>query len=202
MTQQEVKILLMERAQTTEKRKNRLAFFLYILPIIYFLLNSAVIEQVEYGIIKVSQIEVINVFTPIGYSIMIFYFVYLNEDLKALKLRLRLDVPEESKEEVPYFFSHQNLTYPPNLIFELVRNMKHRDLIGGFGTIFIFSPLILILLFGPLLFLFYSCFYSIAGESISDFYLNFLSTGFAIWVFLGTLLYVFNRKKEIKKLDM
>lgn len=200
MNQQEVKALLMERAQTIEKRKNRLALFLFILPVIYFLLNSAVIKQIEYGFIKVSQIEVINIFTPIGYSIMIFYFVYLNEDLKALKLRL--NVPEESKEEVPYFFSHQYLAFPPNLIFELLRNMKHKNLSGEFGTIFIFSPVIFILLFGPLLFLFYSCYYSIVGESIKDFYLNYISAGLAIWVLVGTALYSYNRKKETERLNL
>jgi len=200
MNQQEVKALLMERAQTTEKRKNRIAFFLFLVPIIYFLLNSAVIAQIEYGVIRLSQIEVINVITPIGYAIMIFSFVYLNEDLKALKLRL--NVPEESKEEVPYFFSHQYLAFPPNLIFELLRNMKHKNLTGEFGTIFIFSPVVFILLFGPLLFLFYSCYYSMVGESIKDFYLNYISAGLAIWVFLGTILYSYNRKRETERLNL
>lgn len=199
MTQQEVKALLMERAQNIEKRKNRLALFLYIVPIIYFLFNAAIIEQVEYGAVKISQVDVINVFTPIGYSIMIFYFVYLNEDSKALQLRIR--VPEETKEDVPYFFSRRYLAFPPNLIFELLRNMKHRDLTGEIGTIFIFSPLIFILLFGPIIFLLYSCYNSIVGDSIDAFYLKYLSVGFSLWILFGAALYSHNREKETKKLN-
>ena len=189
----------MERAQNIEKRKNRLALFLYIVPILYFLLNSAILEQVEYGFIKISQVEVINIFTPIGYSIMIFYFVYLNEDSKALKLRI--NVPEQTKEDVPYFFSQEYLVFPPNLIFELLRNMKHKDLTGEAGTIFIFFPLIITLLFGPLAFLFYSCYSAILGQTIEVYYLNFISGGLALWIFSATLLYSYNRKRETKRLN-
>lgn len=199
MKQQELKILLMERAQNIEKRKNRVALFLYIVPFLYFLLHSAVIEQVEYGFIKISQIEVINIFTPIGYSIMIFYFIYLNEDSKALKLRI--NIPKETKEDVPYFFSQEYLVFPPNLIFELLRNMKHKDLTGETGTIFIFFPLAMILLFGPLAFLFYSCYSALLGQTIEAFYLNFISVGFGLWIFSATLLYSYNRKKETKRLN-
>jgi hypothetical protein len=109
---------------------------------------------------------------------MIFYFVYLNEDSKALKLRI--NVPEESKEDIPYFFSHRYLVFPPNLVFEVIRNMKHKDLTGETGTISIFFPLAIILLFGPLVFLFYCSYIGLLGKTIETFYLNYISVGLTL----------------------
>lgn len=199
MKSEEVITLLLQRAQEVTKRKNRVALFLYVIPFIYFLFQFSILQVFKIYSVEITQIEIVNLFTPVFYSLSIFYFVYLNEDLKAIKKHIQ--IPELSKEEVPYFFSREYLVFPPDLIMEMVRNMKYRNLISEFGTIFIFFPLSIILLFGPILFFIYSVYIAAWGgiNLSSTFY--YLSIGLSIWLFLATIFYYYNRKKESKRLN-
>lgn len=199
MKSEEVITLLLQRAQGLTIRKNRVALFLYVIPFIYFLFQFSILKVFKIYSVEISQIEIVNLFTPVFYSLLIFYFVYLNEDLKAIKKHIQ--IPELSKEEIPYFFSREYLVFPPDLIMEMVRNMKYRNLISEFGTILIFFPLSIILLLGPILFLMYSIYIAAWGgiNLSSTFY--YISIGLSIWLFLATIFYSYNRKKESKRLN-
>jgi len=117
---------------------------LYIIPFVYFLFQFSILEEFEIYSIEIAQIELVNLFTPVFYSLLIFYFVYLNEDLKAIKKHIQIS--EINKNKVPYFFSRQYLIFPPDLIMELIRNMKHKSLFSELGKFLVFFPLSLVLL--------------------------------------------------------
>lgn len=199
MKSEEVVSQLLQRAQEVTKRKNRVALFLYIIPFIYFLFQFSILKVFKIYSVEITQIEIINLFTPVFYSLSIFYFVYLNEDIKAIKKHVQ--IPEISKEKVPYFFSREYLIFPPDLIMELARNMKYRNILSEFGTIFIFFPLSMILIIGPILFLCYTIYIAWWGgiNLNSSFY--YISIGLSIWLLLGTILYSYNRRKESKRLN-
>lgn len=197
MTSEEIEQHLLSRAQEIDKRKRRVALFFYIIPILYFLLQFSVLREIHIWTFNITQIEIINLITPVVYSLFIFYYYFLNEDFKALKREIVIPEKEEKK-EVSFFYSRGYLFFPPNLIFEVLRNMRYRNWFSEFGTIFIFFPLTLVILIGPLLFLAYSIYISGWGLTISKYNLNFISSGLSLWIFIATYLYTHNRKNEPK----
>lgn len=197
MTSEDIEKHLLNRAQEVDKRKRRVALFFYIIPILYFLLQFSVLKEVKIWFFNITQIEIINLITPLVYSLLIFYYYFLNEDFKALKREVK--IPEKAKKEVSFFSSRNYLFYPPNLIFEVLRSMKYRNLFSEFGTIFIFFPLAMVILIGPLLFLAYSIYTSVWGPTILKYNLNFIINGVSIWIFLATIMYTYNRKKEVNR---
>ncbi|MCM8569538.1 hypothetical protein NE848_09110 [Gramella jeungdoensis] len=197
MSSEDIDQYLLIRAQEVDKRKRRVALFFYIIPILYFLLQFSVIKEIKLWGFNITQIEIINLITPVVYSLFIFYYYFLNEDFKALKSEVV--IPEKTKEDVSFFYSRSYLFFPPNLIFEVLRNMRYRNWFSEFGTIFIFSPLALVILIGPLLFLAYSIYISGWGLTISKYNLNFICSGLSLWIFIATYLYTHNRKNEPKR---
>lgn len=199
MTSDDVIKLLLQRAQEVEKKKGRVGLFLYLIPIVYFLLQFSVLKEIKVFGFNIKQIELVNLATPIVYSLTIFYFIFLNEDIKAIKKHI--EVPELTKENVPYFFSRGYLIYPPDLPQEILRNMKYRNWISEAGTLFIFFPLSIAILLGPLVFLFFAIYNAGWGKTIATFYINYFSSGISLWLFSATVLYAYNRKKENKKVN-
>lgn len=194
MTSQDIEQHLLERAQEVDKRKRRVALLFYIIPILYFLLQFSILKEIKIWSFNITQIEIINLITPVIYSLSIFYYYFLHEDFKAIKNEI--SIPENAKEEVSFFHSRSYLFFPPNLIFEVIRNMRYRNWFSEFGTIFIFFPLAFVILIGPLFFLAYSIYISGWGLTISKYNLNFISSGLSIWTFIATYMYSHNRKKE------
>lgn len=194
MDKKEITSLLIQKAIQTGQRKHRIAIFLFVIPILYYLLRNSFIKNIDL-LVKFQNLEILIFLTPLIYSLLIFYFIFLNEDYNAVKE----SISKSKNNETPigsYFYSWRHQVFPQSIILEFTRNMKHKDFLGEVGTIFIFFPVLISLILGPIFFIIYTIYYNFTISGEPYFPLNYISAVLALWILAATALYIRNMKIE------
>ncbi len=68
--------LLFQKSEKTEQKRQRLFVFMLIIPIIFYLINQAIIQEISLSIFNLSQMKIIQFSASPLYSILFFISAY------------------------------------------------------------------------------------------------------------------------------
>lgn len=186
--------LLLQKQSILLKRINRYLLYLYLIPIIYFLLISSVIKEVKMPFITIDQTEIILVMTPVAYaSLMLVIIVLLGRINKIHKAIFKFDLQNKSSD-----FKNKNLLNPIIFIDEFYNNKNKKGFIYYVELFMIYLPLTIITVFSPLAFIVYiinrNFNYTGDLQGIS-FWLGLL----AIWIIIALIFQIIGNIKNSGK---
>ena len=182
--------ILNQKVENNEKILRNLFLFLFLMPIIFLLLESNVIEEVNFTFFSIKQINILLAFFPSIYSltflVSLIYREYISKILKEL-YKIATDESEIYKQ-----FEKENwikFLDPINLFGEILRSIKAGGLIGCIGAIIVYVPLpffLITYLFGFFIFFEY---YNFTLLNSDVHYTALINIIFSIWIFVITVIY-------------
>lgn len=191
--------LLYQRSLALDKRINRLLLFLYVFPLIYFLIDNALISDVKTPLISVAKIDAILIVFPVIYSIsilMIFVFFNRATDIYYQLSDFDIDYPEFTVEI-------KRLLRPIIFINDIFhKKFFTKSLVDFLMELFIYIPIAILSIGSPILFFGYiiykNCIYKGDYKTLAIW-----SSIIGIWILavaiFRTIVLVKNDKKKIEK---
>ncbi len=178
--------LLFQKSEKTEKTRQRLFVFLLIIPILYYLIDQAVILEINLSIFSIKQIRVLQLVTPPIYSVIFFYIAVLTEHNGEIIDEInKLIQTKQGK-----FDKWTKYIYPLNFIGEVLGNIRAGGCIGMLGMLIVFFPFIVLLFLYPITFFIYSIYYNFKNKNLHADNLHIWTSGFAIWITISNIIYL------------
>jgi hypothetical protein len=182
--------ILIEKSNIIEKRRQRLFTILILLPIIFFFLKNSIIEEVNFSIFSIKQINILLLFFPSIFSVVYLYISILTKHNSKLVEEINFIATNE-KETFKQYQKEKwlKLIQPVNILANILGSIKSGGTIGCLGTIFVFIPLIFAVIFYPLSSLVYFLIYNFKNLQIELYYISLGNIIFSIWTLLATIIY-------------
>jgi hypothetical protein len=182
--------ILFQKSELLEKYRQRLFVILLILPILYSLIQVAVIQQIDFSIFTISQMKVIQYFMPSIYIVIIFYILVLTNHKSKLLDELTFIATNEreyskaiSKE--PWLI----LINPLNFLGEVLGSIRAGRCIGLFGFLIVFLPFLLSTILYPIAFLIYGMHFNYKSIHEPNGIISLINLIFSIWMVLAVIIY-------------
>lgn len=189
--------ILVQKSNNIEKIRQRFFTIIIVLPILFFLLKNSIIEEMNFNIFSIKQINVLLLFFPSIFSFLFFYIsVLANHNSKLIN-----EINFIATDEIDLYKQFQKekwlkLIKPINFIADILGSIKSGGMLGCMGTIFVFIPLILVIIFYTLGSFIYFLFYNFQNLKLEYYYISLGNIIFSIWLFIGMIIY---EKSNIKK---
>ena len=196
MNQNKLYELLYNKSEILQKRQNRIFLFLFIFPLVYFLLDNSFVSEVKTPLISIDQTEIILLTFPVVYAILMLLIVIISDRVNDIKKELD-NIPNENK-----VFSKRilKLISPVSIIADFTKKANSKGFSGCLGVILIYAPIIIFCLVFPFAFL---------GFTIYD---NFYYEGeykeiaiwsaiLALWTFIATCVKMVSAIRQDKKIQ-
>lgn len=197
--------LLLEKSEKIEKQRLKLTTAIFIIPIIYYLLSSGVKISFKLPLLDVKDLNLIFILTPAIYSILILYSQILH--FRNEKINSKLDELESTVDKdliiilnnLIHPTNWRNLLTPISAPIEILNTIKKGGALGFSGIALILIPAAIVTIILPVFFFIYTIIVNFKHEG--DFYLiAVLSNAFAIWTYLGLVIYSFSNNSKKKNL--
>ncbi|WP_299217251.1 hypothetical protein [uncultured Dokdonia sp.] len=183
--------LLYNKSEILQKRLNRIFLFLFVFPLIYFLLDNSFVSEVKTPLISIDQTEIILLTFPIVYAILLLLIVILSDRITDIK------------EELDEFESHNNLVTkrvmkllsPVSTVADFANKVNSKGFFGCLGVLLIYAPIIIFCLIFPFVFFGFTIYdnFTYAGEFKE---LAVWSSILALWTFIATIVKLITAIKE------
>jgi hypothetical protein len=186
--------LLYQKSEILQKRLNRLFLFIYLFPLVYFLLDNSFISTVNTPLISINQAEIILLTFPIAYSSLLLLILVVGGRLSDIQDELF----EFEKDNPSFTTKIKKLLQPVVFISELADKKYNKGLIGCLGQLFVYTPIILFTLLFPILFLGYIIYdnFNYCGDYKR---LAIWSSILGIWIILVMIIQIIALVKKSKK---
>lgn len=177
--------LLQQKSEAFQKRMNRLLLFIYVFPLIYFMLDYSFISEVKTPIISFKQANFLLLTAPVIYGFLMVLIIVISNRIGDINLELRQHdaVSTNMTEKV------KNLLLPFNLVVDLFDIKYSKGAFAIFGNLIIYLPLAIITFFSPIAFMSYIIYknFKHQGEFAS---LSIWSAIVGIWIILALIIQV------------
>ena len=182
--------ILFQKSESLEKKRQRIFLILILLPILYFLLKTSVIEEINLSIFTIKQINIILLFYPSLYSILFFYTIILTEHNSKVIDELNFIVTNEKDAFKQYQKeSWLKIIQPMNALGNILGSIRAGGLIGCLGAFIVFIPLLLFVYLFPIISLVY---FLHSNSTFLNTGLHYLALGnllFTIWTSVAMIIY-------------
>jgi len=183
--------LLYSKSEKLEKRRQRLFTFLFIIPILYWLVKSSYIDEISWAFFTLDRMEVVLYVTPVIYSILIFYIFTLTEHYSEVRDQMSmLRTEEESpKNSLWYVYIH-----PFNIAGEILGSVRAGGVVGLLGVLLVYVPIIVVTLLAPVCFICYSNYVNFSAPKPGERSLPYGLAIFSIWMLLAAIIYMWSKE--------
>jgi len=149
MDKDKINELLYNKSEILQKRRNRIFLFLFVFPLIYFLLDNSFITEVKTPLVSIEQTEIILLSFPIVYAILILIAIIQSDKVNEIEhYNLKVQSPELTEQVL-------DLLSPVFFVKELYNKSNSKGFFVYFSHIVIYAPILVFCLLFPIIFLAY-----------------------------------------------
>lgn len=185
--------LLYQQSYALIKKLNRIFLFLFLFPLIYFLLENSLISTIETPYVSIDKVEIIILVYPTVYAALMLYLVIIAgriEDINKQMIKLEDDILNFTSEI-------KNLLKPVVFVNEIFKNRGGKGVKGCIGILVIDVPVVIFCLLFPICFLIYGIYRNYVYTGVFE-SLSFSSNVISIYIFIVALILLFSSIKVDK----
>lgn len=189
--------ILFQKSENIENKRQRIFLIIILLPIIFLLLKSSVIEEIDFSLFSIKQINIILIFYPSLFISLIFYISILtNHNSKVID---ELNFIATNNQDIKQQYQQENwlkIIYPINILGNILGSIKTNGTVGCLGAFFVFIPLILFVIIYPLFSLLYFIYFDYTLINSEFKYYSLGNIIFSIWSILALIIYTISERRN------
>lgn len=189
--------ILFQKSENIENKRQRIFLVIILLPIIFLLLKSSVIEEIDFSLFSIKQINIILIFYPSLFISLIFYISILtNHNSKVIN---ELNFIATNNQDVNQQYQQENwlkIIYPINILGNILGSIKTNGTVGCLGAFFVFIPLLLFVIIYPLFSLLYFIYFDYTLINSEFKYYSLGNIIFSIWSILALIIYTISERRN------
>ncbi|MEH6745295.1 MAG: hypothetical protein V7670_00520 [Maribacter arcticus] len=189
MNKDKINELLFTKSEILRKRQNRIFLFLFVSPLIYFLLDNSYVSEVKTPLIFLEQTEIILIAFPFIYAILLLVAFIQTDKVNEIEIEIdNMENPILTKKVL-------RLLSPISIIKEIINEARAKGFFGYLGIIVIYIPIIIFCLLFPLIFLGYIIYDNFKYEGELE-RIALWSAILAIWTFIPAFIKLISSLKK------